>query len=132
MTRASLAPALDASLAPVRAASIALALGTALLSCAPRGAAYTLRIANRDTVAFDSAVVDGGDARWRAGTIAPGGEATVMLRLTRDRMLHLNGMRAGLPFRTVLGGFEGSGPGGTLRVVIVRGGTLDIGALGAP
>jgi len=107
-----------------RAATI---LGIAVLSCAPAGASYTIRIVNQDSLALDSVVVDGGGVRVELGSVPPGRDAQVTFVIGQDALLHLNALRGQRPVRVVLGGYAGRGPGGHAEVLVTMGGDLNVG-----
>lgn len=111
---------------------LALALAGSLLACVRSGTPWTFTIENHDTLALDSAKLDVAGTLWAAGSLAPGRDTAVTVRLVHDEILHLNGLRAGQPFRVVLGGYAAKGPGGAVRIVITPGGSLDIGSPTAP
>lgn len=106
-----------------RAATI---LGIAVLGCAPSGASYTVRIVNRDSLALDSIVVEGGDVRAEFGSVLPGRDAQRTFVVRQDVLLHLNALRGQRPVRVVLGGYAGRGPGGHAEVLVTVGGDLNV------
>ena len=99
----------------------------AVLSCAPSGASYTIRIVNQDSMPLDSVVVDGGGVQVEFGSVLPGRDAQRTFVVRQDALLHLSALRGERPVRVVLGGYASRGPGGLAEVLVTMGGDLDVG-----
>jgi hypothetical protein len=113
--------------ADLRIAIAATAL--AVLSCAPAGASYTIRITNQDSLALDSVAVEGGGVRVEFGSVLPGRDAQRTFVVGQDALLHLSALRGERPVRVVLGGYASRGPGGLAEVLVTMGGDLEVGTL---
>jgi hypothetical protein len=71
-------------------------------------------------------VIDAGPARWEVGSVPPGRDTTCVIVLRESSLLHLTALRGQGPFRVILGGYPAQGPGGTVDVVIAKGGRVDV------
>jgi hypothetical protein len=111
----------------VAAAALAAVLAAAV-SCGAGGATYTFRLANRDTMALDSAYVAGGELEARFGTVPASGEARARVVVRRDVILHLDGLRGERPFRFWLGGYVSRGPDAEVALTVTPGPALQVGA----